>query len=167
MGSDPFVPTIRDGALYGRGAADMKSSLAAFVVAIADFVAEHPGHPGSIALLLTSDEEAAAVDGTVRVVEALRERGEKMDYCIIGEPTAVDRLGDMIKNGRRGSLSGILTVKGVQGHVAYPHLAKNPIHAVAAAIAELAQTQWTAATSTFRRPPGRFRISTPAPARTT
>ncbi|MBI4189458.1 MAG: succinyl-diaminopimelate desuccinylase, partial [Betaproteobacteria bacterium] len=140
--SDPFVPAVRDGVLYGRGACDMKSSLAAFVVAIADFVAQHPDHPGSLALLLTSDEEAAAVDGTVRVVEALRERGEKMDYCIIGEPTCISRLGDMIKNGRRGSLSGVLTVKGVQGHVAYSHLARNPIHVVASAIAEMAQTQW-------------------------
>ena len=156
-GSDPFVPTIRDGVLYGRGASDMKTSLAAFVVAIADFVEEHPGHPGSIALLLTSDEEAAAVDGTVRVVEALRERGEKMDYCIVGEPTSAAKLGDMIKNGRRGSLSGILTVKGVQGHVAYPHLAKNPIHAVAAAIAELAQTQWDSGNEYF--PPTTWQIS--------
>ena len=134
--SDPFVPTIRDGVLYGRGASDMKSSLAAFVVAIADFIEQHPDHAGSIAVLFTSDEEGPAVDGTVRVCEILKARGEKMDYCIVGEPTAVNKLGDMIKNGRRGSLSGVLTVKGVQGHVAYPHLAKNPIHVVAAAIAE-------------------------------
>ena len=155
--SDPFVPTIRDGVLYGRGASDMKSSLAAFVVAIADFVEQHPGHPGSVALLLTSDEEAAAVDGTVRVVEALRERGENMDYCIVGEPTSAATLGDMIKNGRRGSLSGVLTVKGVQGHVAYPHLAQNPVHAVAAAIAELAQTQWDSGNEYF--PPTTWQIS--------
>ncbi len=155
--SDPFVPTIRDGVLYGRGAADMKSSLAAFVAAIADFVGEYPGHPGSIALLLTSDEEAAAVDGTVRVVEALRQRGEKMDYCIVGEPTSAAKLGDMIKNGRRGSLSGNLTVKGVQGHVAYPHLAKNPIHAIASAIAELAQTQWDSGNEYY--PPTTWQIS--------
>jgi len=156
-GSDPFVPTIRDGVLCGRGASDMKTSLAAFAAAIADFVAQHPDHPGSIAVLFTSDEEGPAVDGTVRVVEALRERGEKMDYCIVGEPTAVDRLGDMIKNGRRGSLSGVLTVKGVQGHVAYPHLAKNPIHVIAAAIAELAQTQWDSGNEYF--PPTTWQIS--------
>jgi len=156
-GSDPFVPVIRDGVLYGRGASDMKTSLAAFVVAITDFVEQHPGHPGSLAVLFTSDEEGPAIDGTVRVVEGLRERGEKMDYCIVGEPTAVDRLGDMIKNGRRGSLSGILTVKGVQGHVAYPHLAKNPIHVIAAAIAELAQTQWDSGNEYF--PPTTWQIS--------
>ena len=125
--SDPFTPTIRDGLLYGRGAADMKGSLAAFVTAIEKFLAEHPGHRGSIALLLTSDEEGIAVDGTVRVVEVLQARGEKMDYCIVGEPTSVAKTGDTIKNGRRGSLSGTLTVKGVQGHIAYPHLVKNPI----------------------------------------
>ena len=140
--SDPFTPTIRDGVLYGRGAADMKTSLAAFVAAIAEFVRAHPGHAGSIALLFTSDEEGPAVDGTVRVVEALAQRGERIDYCIVGEPTSVKLTGDMIKNGRRGSLSGLLTVKGVQGHVAYPHLARNPVHEVAAAIAELAGTEW-------------------------
>src|ERR1700675_4762307 len=126
--SDPFTPTIRDGWLYGRGASDMKTSLAAFVVAIRDFVNAHPHHPGSLAVMFTSDEEGPAIDGTVRVVEALAARGEKLDYCIVGEPTAVTKLGDMIKNGRRGSLSGVLTVKGVQGHVAYPHQVKNPIH---------------------------------------
>ena len=140
--SAPFTPTIRDGMLYGRGAADMKGSLAAFVTAIEKFVAAHPNHAGSIALLLTSDEEGVAVDGTVRVVEALRARNEKMDYCIVGEPTAVSKTGDTIKNGRRGSLSGDLTVKGVQGHIAYPHLVKNPIHLASPAIAELAATEW-------------------------
>lgn len=140
--SAPFTPTIRDGMLYGRGAADMKGSLAAFVTAIEKFVAAHPGHAGSIALLLTSDEEGVAVDGTVRVVEALRARNETMDYCIVGEPTAVSKTGDTIKNGRRGSLSGDLIVKGVQGHIAYPHLVKNPIHLASPAIAELAATEW-------------------------
>jgi succinyl-diaminopimelate desuccinylase len=140
--SDPFAPTERDGWLYGRGAADMKSSLAAFVTAIEAFVAARPDAPGSIALLLTSDEEGPAQDGTVRVVERLAAAGETIDYCIVGEPSSVGRLGDMIKNGRRGTLSGTLTVKGVQGHVAYPHLARNPIHAAAPAIAELASTHW-------------------------
>ena len=140
--SDPFTPTIRDGLLYGRGAADMKGSLAAFVTAIEKFLIEHPTHSGSIALLLTSDEEGVAVDGTVRVVEMLQERAEKMDYCIVGEPTSTSRTGDTIKNGRRGSLSGTLTVKGVQGHIAYPHLIKNPIHLAAPAITELAATEW-------------------------
>ena len=140
--SDPFIPTIRDGMLYGRGAADMKASLAAFVTSIEAFVAAHPDHIGSIALLLTSDEEGVAVDGTVRVVEALQARTEKMDYCIVGEPTSVSKTGDTIKNGRRGSLSGTLIVKGVQGHIAYPHLVKNPIHLAAPAIAELAATEW-------------------------
>ena len=140
--SAPFTPTIRDGMLYGRGAADMKGSLAAFVTAIEEFVAAHPSHAGSIALLLTSDEEGVATDGTVRVVDALRARNEKMDYCIVGEPTAVSKTGDTIKNGRRGSLSGDLIVKGVQGHIAYPHLVKNPIHLASPAIAELASTEW-------------------------
>jgi succinyl-diaminopimelate desuccinylase len=155
--SDPFAPAIKDGVLYGRGASDMKSSLAAFVVAIEDFIRLHPDHPGSIALLLTSDEEGPAIYGTVRVCEALQARGEKLDYCIVGEPTAVNRLGDTIKNGRRGSLSGILTVNGVQGHVAYPHLAKNPIHLVAAAIAEMAQTKWDDGNEYF--PPTTWQIS--------
>ena len=140
--SDPFVPTERDGWLYGRGAADMKSSLAAFVTAIESFVAAHPWRGGSIALLLTSDEEGPSVDGTIRVVEKLAAAGETIDHCIVGEPSSVERLGDMIKNGRRGTLSGTLTVKGVQGHVAYPHLARNPIHLAAPAIAELAATRW-------------------------
>lgn len=140
--SDPFVPTERDGFLYGRGAADMKGSLAAFVTAIEAFVAAQPAAGGSIALLLTSDEEGPSVDGTVKVVERLQTSGEAIDYCIVGEPTSVDRLGDMIKNGRRGSLSGTLIVKGIQGHVAYPHLAKNPIHLCAPALAELSGTRW-------------------------
>src|SRR5438034_395133 len=136
--SDPFTPTIRDGFLYGRGAAAMKSSLAAFVVAVEHFVGAHPAHAGSIALLLTSDEEGPATDGTVRVIDQLRAAGTALDYCVVGEPSSADRLGDMIKNGRRGTLSGTLSVRGVQGHVAYPHLAKNPIHLAAPAIAELA-----------------------------
>jgi len=140
--SDPFEPAERDGYLYGRGAADMKGSLAAFVTAIEAFVAAHPHATGSVALLLTSDEEGPSVDGTVKVVENLAAAGESIDYCIVGEPTSVDRLGDMIKNGRRGTLSGTLIVKGVQGHVAYPHLARNPIHLAAPALAELAATRW-------------------------
>ena len=155
--SDPFTPTIRDGVLYGRGASDMKSSLAAFVVAIAGFVAAHPDHPGSIAVLFTSDEEGPATDGTVKVVEALARRGERLDYCLVGEPTSVSRLGDMIKNGRRGSLSAELVVKGVQGHVAYPHLARNPVHEAAAAIVELAQTEWDRGNEYF--PPTTWQIS--------
>jgi succinyl-diaminopimelate desuccinylase len=155
--SDPFTPTVRDGMLFGRGAADMKGSLAAFVTAIEKFVAAHPGHAGSIALLLTSDEEGVAVDGTVRVVEALQARGEKLDYCIVGEPTSASRCGDTIKNGRRGSLSGALTVKGVQGHIAYPHLVKNPIHLAAPAIAELATTVWDEGNEYF--PPTSWQIS--------
>ena len=136
------LPTERDGWLYGRGAADMKSSLAAFVTAVEGFVAAHPAAPGSIALLITSDEEGPSVDGTVKVVEKLAAAGETIDFCVVGEPSSVDRLGDMIKNGRRGTLSATLTVKGVQGHVAYPHLARNPIHLVAPALAELAATRW-------------------------
>lgn len=155
--SDPFTPTLRDDRLYGRGAADMKSSLAAFVVAVEQFVATHPAHSGSIALLLTADEEGDATDGTVAVVDALRARGEAIDYCVVGEPTAVTRLGDTIKNGRRGSLTGKLTVKGIQGHVAYPQLAKNPIHLVAPAIAELAATVWDEGDEFF--PPTTWQIS--------
>ena len=155
--SDPFVPAVRDGVLYGRGASDMKSSLAAFVTAIEAFVAAHPKHAGSIAVLFTSDEEGPALDGTVRVVEALKDRGEKMDYCIVGEPTSVERLGDMIKNGRRGSLSGNLVVKGVQGHVAYPHLARNPVHEFGAALAELAATEWDRGNEYF--PPTTWQVS--------
>jgi len=133
--SPPFEPTIRDDMLFGRGAADMKTSIAAFITAIESFVADHPDHNGSIALLITSDEEGVAVDGTVRVVDALRARGETLDYCIVGEPTSNKLVGDMIKNGRRGSLSGTLIVQGVQGHIAYPHLVKNPIHMATPAIA--------------------------------
>jgi succinyl-diaminopimelate desuccinylase len=155
--SDPFEPSERDGHLFGRGAADMKTSIAAFVTAAERFVQAHPQHRGSIALLLTSDEEGVAVDGTVRVVEALRARGEAMDYCIVGEPTCSERLGDTIKNGRRGSLSGELTVRGVQGHVAYPHLAKNPVHLAAPALAELAATVWDQGNEYF--PPTTFQIS--------
>jgi succinyl-diaminopimelate desuccinylase len=155
--SDPFVPTIRDGKLFGRGAADMKSSIAAFVVATEIFVREKPQHSGSIAFLLTSDEEGPAVDGTVRVVEALKARNELIDYCIVGEPTSVDALGDMLKNGRRGSLSGNLTVRGIQGHVAYPHLARNPVHELAPALAELARVQWDKGNEDF--PPTTWQVS--------
>ncbi len=155
--SDPFVPTHRDGRLYGRGAADMKTSLAAMVVAAEEFVAAHPQHAGSMALLLTSDEEGPATDGTVKVCEWLRQRGERIDYCIVGEPTSVEQLGDMIKNGRRGSLSGKLSVKGVQGHIAYPHLAKNPIHLVAPALAELTAIEWDRGNAYF--PPTSFQVS--------
>ena len=155
--SDPFEPTERDGHLYGRGAADMKTSLAAFVTAIERFLAEHPEHPGRIALLLTSDEEGDATDGTIAVVEALRERGERLDYCIVGEPTSVERLGDMVKNGRRGSLSGKLVVKGIQGHIAYPHLARNPIHEAVPALTELAATVWDEGNEYF--PPTSWQIS--------
>ena len=155
--SAPFVPTYRDGRLYGRGTADMKTSLAAMVVATEEFVAAHPGHAGRIAFLLTSDEEGPSVDGTVRVVDALQARGERLDCCIVGEPTCVAKLGDMIKNGRRGSLSARLTVVGVQGHVAYPHLARNPIHVAAPVIAELAATRWDEGNDHF--PPTSFQVS--------
>ncbi|HJV10648.1 MAG TPA: succinyl-diaminopimelate desuccinylase [Burkholderiales bacterium] len=155
--SDPFVPTIRDGKLFGRGAADMKSSIAAFVVAVEAFVKERPNHSGSVALLITSDEEGPSVDGTVKVVEALKARNELIDYCIVGEPTSVDWLGDVLKNGRRGSLSGKLTVRGVQGHVAYPHLAKNPVHLLAPALAELARTEWDKGNESF--PPTTWQVS--------
>jgi len=155
--SDPFVPTHRGGRLYGRGAADMKSSIAAFVVATEEFVAAQPQHAGSIALLLTSDEEGPSVDGTVKVCEWLQAEGVKLDYCIVGEPTSVDALGDMIKNGRRGTLSGKLRIKGVQGHIAYPHLAKNPIHLAAPALAELVATRWDDGNAYF--PPTSWQMS--------
>lgn len=140
--SAPFVPTRRDGKLYGRGASDMKTSIAAMVVACEEFIAAHPDHKGSIAFLITSDEEGPAVDGTVVVCERLEERGETLDYCVVGEPTSNHVLGDTIKNGRRGSLSGHLVIKGIQGHIAYPHLARNPIHQAAPALAELALEVW-------------------------
>ncbi|KAB8057395.1 succinyl-diaminopimelate desuccinylase [Janthinobacterium sp. FT14W] len=142
--SQPFIPTHRDGKLYGRGAADMKTSIAAMVVACEEFIAATPGHTGSIAFLITSDEEGPATDGTVIVCDKLKARGEQIDYCLVGEPTSSAQLGDMIKNGRRGSLSGRLTIKGVQGHIAYPHLAKNPIHEAAQALADLVGEQWDA-----------------------
>ena len=153
----PFEPTIKDGMLYGRGAADMKTSCAAFITAIEEFIALHPEHPGSIGLLITSDEEGIAINGTVKVVEALKARNEHFDYCIVGEPTSNKVVGDMIKNGRRGSLSGKLTVKGVQGHIAYPHLVKNPIHMVAPAIKDMVETVWDKGNEYF--PPTSWQIS--------
>lgn len=140
--SQPFVPTRRDGKLYGRGVADMKTSIAAMVVATEEFTAAHPDHQGSIGFLITSDEEGPATDGTVLVCAMLKDRGEHIDYCLVGEPTSVHSLGDMIKNGRRGSMSGKLTIRGVQGHIAYPLLAKNPIHLAAPALAELVAEHW-------------------------
>lgn len=155
--SDPFVPTERDGKLFGRGAADMKTSIAAFIVAVEGFLAAHPAHKGSIALLITSDEEGPAIDGTAKVVELLKSRGEAIDYCLVGEPTCAAKLGDTIKNGRRGSLSGTLRVKGVQAHIAYPHLGKNPVHLVAPALAELAVAEWDKGNEYF--PPTAWQIS--------
>ena len=140
--SDPFLPSHRDGKLYGRGAADMKTSIAAMVVAVEEFTQAHPDHAGSIGFLITSDEEGPATDGTVVVCDKLKARDEQLDYCIVGEPTSGSTLGDMIKNGRRGTMSGKLTIKGVQGHIAYPHLSKNPIHLAAPALAELAAEKW-------------------------
>ncbi len=155
--TDPFAPFIRDGLLYGRGASDMKSSVAAFAVAAEEFVRSRPSHAGSIALLLTSDEEGPATDGTIAVIEQLTARDEAIDYCIVGEPTSVEHLGDMIKNGRRGSLSGRLLVQGIQGHVAYPHLARNPVHLAAPALAELAAEVWDEGNDHF--PPTTFQVS--------
>lgn len=155
--SDPFQPVVRDGLLVGRGAADMKSSLAAFVIAIERFVDMRPDHSGSIALLLTSDEEGDAVAGTLRVVEALKARNETIDHCIVGEPTSAQCLGDVIKNGRRGSLSGRLVVRGIQGHVAYPERVRNPIHLAVPALAELAATRWDEGNEYF--PPTSFQVS--------
>ncbi|MGH8673612.1 MAG: succinyl-diaminopimelate desuccinylase, partial [Burkholderiales bacterium] len=155
--SDPFVPTERDSRLFGRGCADMKSSIASFVVAVEAFVAERPAHSGSIAFLLTSDEEGPSVDGTARVVERLKARGEAIDYCIVGEPSSMDALGDTIRNGRRGSLSGRLTVRGVQAHIAYPHLGRNPIHQLAPALATLAATKWDDGDDFF--PPTSWQVS--------
>ena len=155
--SDPFTPTIRDGYLYGRGAADMKTSLASFVVATEEFVTAHPHHTGSIAFLITSDEEGPGHDGTVILCERLKQDKQNLDYCIVGEPTSVNKLGDMIKNGRRGSLSGKIIVKGVQAHIAYPHLGKNPIHLAAGAIQKLSDMEWDKGNPFFQ--PTSFQIS--------
>ncbi len=155
--SDPFDPTLRDDKLYGRGASDMKASLAAMVVACEAFLRAHPRPALSIGFLLTSDEEGPARDGTVVVCEALRQRGQRLDWCIVGEPTSVQRTGDMIKNGRRGTMSGRLTVKGIQGHIAYPHLARNPIHLLAPALAELVATRWDEGNAHF--PPTSWQVS--------
>ncbi len=155
--NDPYRPEVRDGHLYGRGAADMKSSLAAFITAIEDFLARHPGHKGSIGLLITSDEEGPAINGTVKVMEWLGKHDVKIDHCVVGEPSCVKTLGDTIKIGRRGSLTGRLFVHGKQGHVAYPHLANNPIHNLAPALAELAATEWDRGNTDF--PPTSFQIS--------
>ena len=155
--SDPFVPTQRDGKLYGRGASDMKSSIAAMVVAVEEFVAAQPDHAGAIAFLITSDEEGPALDGTARVCDWLKSEGVRLDYCIVGEPTSVERLGDTIKNGRRGTLSGKLTVRGVQGHIAYPQLARNPIHLAASLLAELVAVEWDRGNAHF--PPTSWQMS--------
>ncbi len=155
--SDPFVPEVRNGMLYGRGAADMKGSLAAMVTATERFIARHPNHRGSIAFLITSDEEGPSIDGTVKVVETLEARDEKIDWCLVGEPSSTERVGDVIKNGRRGSLGCVLTVKGIQGHVAYPHLARNPVHELAPALAELAATEWDQGNEFF--PKTTFQVS--------
>lgn len=155
--SDPFSPTIRDGLLYGRGAADMKGSIAAMVTACERFVADHPSHAGTLSFLITSDEEGPATDGTVKVVEHLVARGERIDFCLVGEPSSQSDLGDTIKNGRRGSLGGMLRIFGQQGHVAYPQFADNPIHRAAPALAELVAVEWDAGNAWF--PPTTFQIS--------
>lgn len=155
--SDPFVPEVRDGLLYGRGAADMKASVAAFVVTLERYVAAHPDHPGTVALLLTSDEEGDAIDGVRRVAETFRQRGQRIDWCITGEPSSTARLGDLLRVGRRGSLSGVLTVRGVQGHVAYPDKARNPVHEALAALAELTGRRWDEGYASF--PPTSLQIS--------
>jgi len=155
--SPPFAPEIRDGMLYGRGAADMKGSIAAMTTAVERFIAAHPEHNGSIAFLITSDEEGPSINGTVKVVEVLEARNEKIDWCLVGEPSSTGKVGDVIKNGRRGSLSGTLTVYGRQGHVAYPHLAENPIHRLAPALAELAAQEWDQGNEFF--PPTTFQVS--------
>ena len=155
--SDPFAPTVREGVLYGRGAADMKGSVAAFVIAAERFVAAHPDHPGTLALLLTSDEEGDAIDGVRRVAALFGERGQRIDWCITGEPSSSERLGDLLRVGRRGSLSGTLTVRGVQGHVAYPHKARNPIHLAAPALAELTARTWDEGYERF--PPTSLQVS--------
>ena len=155
--SDPFTPEIRDGLLYGRGAADMKGSVAAFVVALERFVAAHPEHPGTVALLLTSDEEGDAIEGVRRVADAFRSRGQRIDWCITGEPSSTRRLGDLLRVGRRGSLSAALTVRGVQGHVAYPEKARNPVHQVLPALSELVARRWDEGYETF--PPTSLQVS--------
>ncbi|NQY27061.1 MAG: succinyl-diaminopimelate desuccinylase [Piscirickettsiaceae bacterium] len=155
--SPPFEPVIRDGLLYGRGTADMKGSIAAFVTACERFIAEHDTHQGSIAFLITSDEEGPATGGTVKVIETLEARGEKIDWCIVGEPTSTEKVGDVVKNGRRGSLNGYLTVQGKQGHIAYPHLAANPIHLLTPALTELCDVEWDQGNEDF--PPTSFQIS--------
>jgi succinyl-diaminopimelate desuccinylase len=155
--SPPFEPVVRDGLLFGRGSADMKGSLAAMVVACEEFVAEHPRHPGRIGFLITSDEEGPAVDGTVRVLQYLRERGQSIDWCVVGEPSSAAQLGDVIKNGRRGSLGAVLTVRGMQGHVAYPHLADNPIHKLLPALATLTAEVWDEGNEFF--PPTSMQVS--------
>ena len=154
---DPFAPAVREGVLYGRGAADMKGSVAAFVVALERFVAAHPNHPGTVSLLLTSDEEGDAIDGVRRVAETFRERGTRIDWCVTGEPSSSERLGDLLRVGRRGSLSGTLAVRGVQGHVAYPHKARNPIHLAAPALVELTSRVWDAGYDSF--PPTSLQVS--------
>ncbi|HED39032.1 MAG TPA: succinyl-diaminopimelate desuccinylase [Chromatiales bacterium] len=155
--SDPFKPEVRDGLLYGRGAADMKGSLAAMVTACERFITTHADHQGSIAFLITSDEEGPSINGTVKVIEHLEARGEKIDWCLVGEPTSTSQLGDVIKNGRRGSLGCKLTIHGVQGHIAYPHLAKNPIHLFAPALAELSEIEWDSGNDYF--PATSFQVS--------